>query len=503
MAESFIEEIYHRADVIEQLRESCLMAQRMRIQYAGNIWNSVLPTIYKIIETSEDRVIARNIGEASEIVHNAWRDPAFFSAVISEQLIPAVMRYMESYTGIDVTEGRFRIKSSAVGFLTVYDSESNMYLHDPFDPMWSARILAEDLWTADMDEFHLFGSGLGYLPYQLWKVSQQSMKIYVYEPSEQILDYAVHYGVLSRIPEDMLYIISGEKEETVQSYIQNSIGYGKGRYVTLWAGKECEQVDGGHLSNERMNADAERWFRDIWEINMKKNSRHTKVSVQQLKYKLFAKEWIVVAAGPSVDEQIDYLKEIQGKRKIVAVDVILKRLLGAGIIPDLVVTADPQDHMINHLEGIENQTDNIPLLGDRMASWRYVEAYKGEIAFSVASGTVDKYPDYDKSWEVWNYGGTVSSLAIEAAVNFGAEQVNLIGLDLAYPGGNLFAKGTSHADAKQENWGNKVESVDGGMVETSKTFLYFISVIEEQIAMHPNVKFINMSKHGARIKGSL
>lgn len=44
---------------------------------------------------------------------------------------------------------------------------------------------------------------------------------------------------------------------------------------------------------------------------------------------------IVVAAGPSLNKNINELKKAKGKSLIIAVDTALKPLLRAGIVPDM------------------------------------------------------------------------------------------------------------------------------------------------------------------------
>lgn len=53
------------------------------------------------------------------------------------------------------------------------------------------------------------------------------------------------------------------------------------------------------------------------------------------------KKVLIVSAGPSVDDHLDWIKENQDKFIIVCVDVILKKLEKNNITPDIVVSIDP------------------------------------------------------------------------------------------------------------------------------------------------------------------
>ena len=49
----------------------------------------------------------------------------------------------------------------------------------------------------------------------------------------------------------------------------------------------------------------------------------------------------IVSAGPSLDKNIDMLKEVKGRGMIMAVDTAIKPLLKKGIVPDIVASVDP------------------------------------------------------------------------------------------------------------------------------------------------------------------
>ena len=61
--------------------------------------------------------------------------------------------------------------------------------------------------------------------------------------------------------------------------------------------------------------------------------------------------FVLVGAGPSLDESIDFIKKIKDKAIIVASNSPFRKLINAGIEPHLVVTADP---MAPTLAGFEN-----------------------------------------------------------------------------------------------------------------------------------------------------
>ena len=69
--------------------------------------------------------------------------------------------------------------------------------------------------------------------------------------------------------------------------------------------------------------------------------------------------FILIGAGPSLDESIDFLKEVQDRAIIVASNSPYRKLINNGIKPHLVVTADP---MSPTLLGFNNVSlEGVPL----------------------------------------------------------------------------------------------------------------------------------------------
>ena len=63
--------------------------------------------------------------------------------------------------------------------------------------------------------------------------------------------------------------------------------------------------------------------------------------------------FVLVGAGPSLDESIDFLKTIQHRAIIVCSNSPLRKLINNGIRPDLVVTADPQSPTFGGFRGVD------------------------------------------------------------------------------------------------------------------------------------------------------
>ena len=100
-------------------------------------------------------------------------------------------------------------------------------------------------------------------------------------------------------------------------------------------------------------------------INIQQNSftnlKHmaTSPDVGELKDQFKEVPFIVIGAGPSLDDSIDFLRNVQDKAIIVASNSPYRKLINSGIRPHLVVTADPMRPTLSGFQDVK--LDHVPL----------------------------------------------------------------------------------------------------------------------------------------------
>ena len=216
------------------------------------------------------------------------------------------------------------------------------------------------------------------------------------------------------------------------------------------------------------------------------------------------KDWIIVGAGPSLDNELDYLRSIQGNKVILAASTVYKKLTHAGIYADYYIAIDPQNRTYDHMKNIEKQEKYSPLILRDSANWQFAEKYPGE-KYLIPTGEMfyaNALYSITKT-KTWDVKSNVSPFAIEVAVKMGAKNIELIGVDLAYPGEKTHAEGTMDNSGVNTNGMVKIKDVKGKEVYTSEVFVDCIEEIEELINENKNVRFYNKSKIGAYIKGCI
>lgn len=213
------------------------------------------------------------------------------------------------------------------------------------------------------------------------------------------------------------------------------------------------------------------------------------------KFKSSTKTWIIASAGPSLDFELELLRDNRGRFNVICVGSALKSLMDREIKPDAIVIVDGSKEVRKQLVGYENE--EIPLCFLSRASRWAVDGYKG--------------PKYmfnknDDDQVILKTGGTVALPAIDLAIKCCAKEIILLGQDLAFFGTESHNKAFESIygikDELKYNTKNKsVMGINGEKLNTTQGYLNFKYRIEILIKNEQNVKFINCSK-GAFIDGA-
>ena len=208
---------------------------------------------------------------------------------------------------------------------------------------------------------------------------------------------------------------------------------------------------------------------------------------------------MIVGAGPSVNQELQSLKKYRNNITIFATGHIAGTLLKEGIIPDVIIITDPQPHMYQQVKGLN--TKNIPLILLSTASASVLDYYEGPVYIAYQNGYRKAEEVAEKMWvKAFETGGSVTTTALDIALQFEAQKVIFVGVDLAYTGGNSHAEGVGRRITDTANL-RKVISCSGEEVYTSKNLDIYRKWIERRIADQKDVLIYNTG-NGARIEGA-
>lgn len=178
---------------------------------------------------------------------------------------------------------------------------------------------------------------------------------------------------------------------------------------------------------------------------IKDKSRFLDVDLIHEKNILKGEKVLLISAGPSLDNYIDWIEEHQDKFVIICVDVILRKLEKHRIKPDIVVSIDPSELCAKYLT-TENPKylDNSSIIFLSQQHPDVLEVVKGKhYAFSQSMPLISRI-----GWlgSVPNVG----TFSFKLAVHFGADELYTIGTDAAFnqETGSRYAENSSYTQVE-------------------------------------------------------
>jgi hypothetical protein len=218
--------------------------------------------------------------------------------------------------------------------------------------------------------------------------------------------------------------------------------------------------------------------------------------------------FILIGAGPSLDESIDFLKEVQDRAIIVTSNSPYRKLINSGIRPHLAVTADP---LSPTLAGFNNVSlDGVPLACPFSAYPEIVKRFSGRILSWVTfSPIVDvlKAAMGQKPGTAIMEQGTVSGCVLDLSRLFGCRKVLFIGQDMCvrsdgkyYTNDSAYSDSGSHYTSKMEGHRLPGNCEDEVIVE-GRLYVY-LKTFEKFISENPSVEYRNLAKTGVRVQGA-
>lgn len=218
---------------------------------------------------------------------------------------------------------------------------------------------------------------------------------------------------------------------------------------------------------------------------------------------------VVVAAGPSLDLEIEKLRSIQKNVLIIAVDAVLRTLLDKGIHPHLVCCTERGVETLPFFSNIPKNIKTI-LVGQGTVHPDVFKIYPGpkSVSFKFSSNFLWLPMKRKHHW----IGGSVAHLCYRLAASMGAQSIALVGQDLAYhpetlqSHGNVVAypgwsEGDTFENRRSEFHASYVEGNWLKQVPSNPMWGTFASEYAEMIS-DAKIPTFNTSKYGRKILGA-
>ena len=205
----------------------------------------------------------------------------------------------------------------------------------------------------------------------------------------------------------------------------------------------------------------------------------------------------LVAAGPSLNETLSWLKLYKSSVDIYVVGAALKKLLANGIMPKATVLSDANDCTLSQFNDTDFEGELYYLC---TANSKSVALHKGKRYILYQKGY--KFAENEskkRSAPLVETGGSVGTTTFSLLEQLGYEQIVLFGQDLGFAGNQTHATlSTSGRDASNDIFLRKIEANDGSFINTTAMFHTFWFWYNKKM-QNTSLKVFNTAKNGAKI----
>ncbi len=388
-------------------------------------------------------------------------------------------------------------------------------MNSAYRPLTEADKWAEQYKAQHMNTvFLMFGLGNGYLLRALLKRGISDTKFIVYEPSREILYHILEqYDITDIIWNERVLIVTDET--MLNKALIHWVNAGNVELNQICEYPQYEKL----FPEEKVIFLRSIRDRNTFAITIQNTGRVLgKKYVQNIlavlprlpkgywisNLKELAKTGMpayIVAAGPSLDKNIQELKKAKGHGVIFAVDKAIASLRKAGIEPDFLIVEDAAK---NPVYFAAEEVKKLPLVASMSANAAIVNEQKGDVYYYSSMDYSDKLMSRLGCSEVnLKIGGSVATVAFSVCVSVGFRTVVFVGQDLAYgENGTTHTGGMISGEHTQGSLRYQVEGINGTMVQTRNDWYMFLKWFEEWIAEYPEIQFLDATEGGAKIPGT-
>ena len=440
--------------------------------------------------------------------------------LLLEQIRPQIYKKIKEYEAEhEYTEDGIMVSESRDGhaILSVDRNGIEVRLNSNYRPIQEAEKWAQQYSFQNMDvKVILFGLGNGIFLREVQKNLAADGEIFLYEPdinlflfqlrSQDMADLFLDHRILLFVEEINLHEFSDLLQDKVNhSNFKTRIVCCHPGYDKLFP-EEYEKfclIDYKAFEEVVVNENTMVKYGKTITRNTIRNLRYIKGSNYLTEFVDVIDDQIpviIVSAGPSLDKNIQELKNAQGKAIIIATDTALKYLIQKEIHFDAIVTVDPRKNQ-EHFKQLTDET--IPLFCAIEGNYQILEIHKGrKIWFNCMDILEGLYQKFGYSFPAYNVGGSVACVAFMIAIAMGQKNIIMIGQDLAFQGDVTHA-GNVEKHTKDESVSVQyVEGIDGTKVKSRGDWIMYREWLENAIASKPEYTVIDATEGGALIHGS-
>ncbi|MDD3363415.1 MAG: DUF115 domain-containing protein [Syntrophomonas sp.] len=270
------------------------------------------------------------------------------------------------------------------------------------------------------------------------------------------------------------------------------------------------------INERRISVATNSTFQKRWTINSIRNFiqvlKSPNIMIEKKAY-FNNKPAILVAAGPSLEEEIENLRTIKknGLAYIFSVGTAINSLIQRQVYPHAACTYDPsEENQIFCKEVLEKNINSIPLIFGSTVGYETLEKYPGPkshmlisqdslAAFYLNAGNHENVDSV-------NDATTIAVITLQLLYKLGFNPIILVGQNLAYRDGKNYTSGSTYPaqEAIQQEMNNAVlvKDVYGNEVPSNHNYIRMKQQLEIYISHYKDLDIINTTQYGAHIEGT-
>ena len=397
----------------------------------------------------------------------------------------------------------YSVETGASGDLTlaVDDGTNRIYLHSSENPVYSAKQFIDGYYDPYKSDYVIYGLGLGYHCAYLASLDYD-LNITIIENDIGMIQLAMTYTdmgwYLNHPGVKIIYDGDWKKWGSILKEQADGVVLFHRPSVNRIKNLELLQQIQNYLVHEgSVRARSSRMIR-----NFLYNTKHCELDITALQQDFRGKNVIIVGAGPSLDLNVQLLKEKKENTIILAMGAVCRKLYNLGIPMDYIIITDPKEISNGQIAGLENL--DIPMILMSTATKDVARYYYGKKYLLCQKG----FPDAEqlatkKNLPLFETGGSVATTAVDMCIRFDVNKIIFVGMDLAYTGNKNHASGARDEGITDYSGMLMVEDVYGNEVPTTRPFSLYREWIERRIARKDvTMPVIDATEGGALIKGS-
>lgn len=401
------------------------------------------------------------------------------------------------------------------GKIIVYNADGKqVYLNSKYDPEnEAAKYMKETLEMPDSAVLIMFGLSNALYIKEHIKNAKNNTRCIIFEPSMEVFMQVISHIDISDIIESerICLIVKDVNTEIFSTIVGDWIDMGNKDANKIMAAPKY--VDSFHEGYEEFRLNCMEMYEKLYLIAntvVEHGTREVENELYNMKYLIgcrcgaelkgmFADDMpaIVVSAGPSLEKNVELLKEAKGKAFIFVVDSAISKVMELGIKPDAIISIDRGKAVEKFkIDGI----DEVPFFVHISSNTDVLNCVKPQKLFFFSSDSKiwnDLFSKMGKEMDSMDMGGSVATAAIANLISWGIKRIILIGQDLSFTGNRMHAGEGTIEISEDDDWYMTVKSVDGEDVFIRKDYYIFLKWIEEVALRFKDIEFIDATEGGA------